>query len=242
MLYIRHANCIIFYTRFGTILLAMTIRILPKNMPLIKRMLDLCLTLPALLILSPLMIIISVIIAVRQGFPVLFRQKRPGYQSDIFTILKFRTMEKGTDKKGNPLPDEQRLTKFGRLLRSTSLDELPELINILKGEMSLVGPRPLLISYLPLYNKRQSRRHEVLPGLTGWAQIHGRNALSWQEKFELDVWYVDHWSIWLDIKIIFLTMVKVIKREGISQPGQATAELFKGNPESLRSEEQKEID
>jgi lipopolysaccharide/colanic/teichoic acid biosynthesis glycosyltransferase len=138
-------------------------------------------------------------------------------------------MKAETDQNGLPLPDEKRLTKFGRFLRSTSLDELPELINVLKGEMSLVGPRPLLISYLPLYNKTQSRRHDVLPGLTGWAQIHGRNALNWQEKFEMDVWYVDHWSIWLDLKIIFLTIITVLKREGISQPGQATAKPFTGN-------------
>jgi lipopolysaccharide/colanic/teichoic acid biosynthesis glycosyltransferase len=139
-------------------------------------------------------------------------------------------MRDAFDKSGKPLPDQKRLTKFGTFLRSLSLDELPELINILKGEMSLVGPRPLLPAYLPLYNDEQARRHDALPGITGWAQVHGRNALSWQEKFELDVWYVDNQSIWLDVKIIGLTLLKVLKREGISQPGQATAELLKGNP------------
>jgi len=134
------------------------------------------------------------------------------------------------DAQGKLLPDEKRLTKFGRFLRKWSLDETPEFINVLRGEMSIIGPRPLLIQYLPLYNREQARRHDILPGITGWAQIHGRNAVSWQEKFALDVWYVDHWSLWLDIKIIFLTIIKVLRREGISQPGQATAELFKGNP------------
>jgi len=134
------------------------------------------------------------------------------------------------DKAGNPLPDEQRLTKLGQFLRATSLDELPELFNVLRGEMSLVGPRPLLVEYLPLYNPTQFRRHDVLPGITGWAQIHGRNAINWQEKFKLDVWYVDNWSFWLDIKIILISVYKVIRREGISQPGQATAEPFTGNP------------
>lgn len=211
-------------------LLSMNFKRIPEKIPFIKRLLDLCLSILALIILSPLILIIGAIIALSQGFPILFRQRRPGYHSEIFTIYKFRTMKSETDQNGLPLPDEKRLTKFGRFLRSTSLDELPELINVLKGEMSLVGPRPLLISYLPLYNKTQSRRHDVLPGLTGWAQIHGRNALNWQEKFEMDVWYVDHWSIWLDIKIIFLTIITVLKREGISQPGQATAKPFTGNP------------
>jgi lipopolysaccharide/colanic/teichoic acid biosynthesis glycosyltransferase len=176
------------------------------------------------------MLLISIAVAVRHGFPILFRQERPGYKEEIFTIYKFRTMLDRNDARGNPLPDENRLTKLGRFLRTTSLDELPELINVLKGEMSLVGPRPLLISYLPLYNAEQSRRHEVLPGITGWAQVHGRNILTWQEKFALDVWYVDHWSLWLDIKIISMTIVKVLRREGISQPGRATSEPFKGNP------------
>lgn len=208
----------------------MTIKLLPKGTPVVKRLMDVALTVPAVVILSPLMLLISIILVLRHGFPILFHQKRPGYRGEIFTIYKFRTMRNLQDDQGHPLPDAKRLTSLGRFLRATSLDELPELINVLKGEMSLVGPRPLLTAYLPLYNQEQSRRHEVLPGITGWAQIHGRNALTWQEKFQLDVWYVDHWSPGLDIKIIALTIVKVLRREGISQPGQATAELFKGNP------------
>ena len=209
----------------------MSLKLLPKSTPIVKRLLDIILASLILIVLSPLMLIISILVAIQHGFPILFRQKRPGLNGEIFTIYKFRTMRDLFDKQGNPLPDSQRLTKLGRFLRSTSLDELPELFNIIKGEMSLVGPRPLLIAYLPLYNKEQARRHEVLPGLTGWAQVHGRNVLTWEEKFELDVWYVDHWTLWLDIKVIGMTIIKVLRREGISQPGQATAELFKGNPE-----------
>ena len=207
----------------------MSVKLLPKGVPLAKRLFDLLLTVPIFLILSPFMLIISILVAWQHGLPVIFRQKRPGYQGKLFTIYKFRTMREMTDTQGKPLPDEKRLTIFGRLLRKWSLDETPEFINVLRGEMSLVGPRPLLIQYLPLYNQEQARRHDVLPGITGWAQIHGRNAVSWQEKFAFDVWYVDHWSLWLDIKIIFLTIIKVLKREGISQPGQATAEPFRGN-------------
>ena len=209
----------------------MSLKLLPKSTPIVKRLLDIILASLILIVLSPLMLIISILVAIQHGFPILFLQKRPGLNGEIFTIYKFRTMRDLFDKQGNPLPDSQRLTKLGRCLRSTSLDELPELFNIIKGEMSLVGPRPLLIAYLPLYNKKQARRHEVLPGLTGWAQVHGRNVLTWEEKFELDVWYVDHWTLWLDIKVIGMTIIKVLRREGISQPGQATAELFKGNPE-----------
>jgi len=209
----------------------MSLKLLPKSTPIVKRLLDIILASLILIVLSPLMLIISILVAIQHGFPILFRQKRPGLNGEIFTIYKFRTMRDLFDEQGNPLPDSQRLTKLGRFLRSTSLDELPELFNIIKGEMSLVGPRPLLIAYLPLYNKEQARRHEVLPGLTGWAQVHGRNVLTWEEKFELDVWYVDHWTLWLDIKVIGMTIIKVLRREGISQPGQATAELFKGNPE-----------
>jgi lipopolysaccharide/colanic/teichoic acid biosynthesis glycosyltransferase len=208
----------------------MTIKLLPKTTPVVKRLMDLALTLPALLILSPILILISLMGAIWHGFPVLFRQKRPGLKGEIFTIYKFRTMRNLVDPQGEPLPDAQRITPLGRFLRSTSLDELPELINVLKGEMSLVGPRPLLVEYLALYNLEQARRHEVLPGITGWAQVHGRNALTWEDKFRLDVWYVDHWSPWLDIKIIAMTLVKVLRREGISQPGQATSERFKGSP------------
>ncbi len=202
----------------------------PKGIPLIKRLFDLIITIPVLLCLSPFMLIIWVLVAWQHGQPVIFRQRRPGYKGELFTIYKFRTMRDLRDAQDTPLPDEKRLTEFGRFLRKWSLDETPEFINVLRGEMSLVGPRPLLIEYLPLYDEEQARRHDVLPGITGWAQIHGRNAVSWQEKFTLDVWYVDHWSLWLDIKIIFLTIIKVLRREGISQPGQATAELFKGNP------------
>ena len=209
----------------------MSLKLLPKSTPIVKRLLDIILASLILIVLSPLMLIISILVAIQHGFPILFLQKRPGLNGEIFTIYKFRTMRDLFDEQGNPLPDSQRLTKLGRFLRSTSLDELPELFNIIKGEMSLVGPRPLLIAYLPLYNKEQARRHEVLPGLTGWAQVHGRNVLTWEEKFELDVWYVDHWTLWLDIKVIGMTIIKVLRREGISQPGQATAELFKGNPE-----------
>jgi lipopolysaccharide/colanic/teichoic acid biosynthesis glycosyltransferase len=183
-----------------------------------------------LILLSPVLLIIGILVVVQFGFPIVFKQERPGYRGEIFTIYKFRTMQNRLDDQGNPLPDAQRLTKFGRFLRAASLDELPELINVLRGEMSIVGPRPLLVDYLPLYNATQIRRHEVLPGITGWAQINGRNAISWQEKFDLDVWYVDNWSLWLDIKTIVLSIVKVLRREGISQPGQATAEPFMGNP------------
>ncbi len=208
----------------------MTIKLLPKTTPVVKRMVDLLLTIPALLILSPILICVSLMVVFKHGFPILFRQKRPGLQGEIFTIYKFRTMQNRLDSRGIPLPDAKRITRLGQFLRSTSLDELPELINVLKGEMSLVGPRPLLVEYLPRYSPEQARRHEVLPGITGWAQIHGRNALTWEEKFRLDVWYVDHWSLWLDIKIMVRTVIKVFRREGISQPGQATAEPFKGSP------------
>jgi lipopolysaccharide/colanic/teichoic acid biosynthesis glycosyltransferase len=209
----------------------MSFIILPKGTPLSKRLFDLLLSFLLLVLLSPILIILSILVAFFHGKPILFKQKRPGLGGNIFTILKFRTMRDRRDDHGNLLPDAERLTQFGRFLRSTSLDELPELINILKGEMSFVGPRPLLIEYLPLYSSEQSRRHAVLPGMTGWAQVHGRNILSWQEKFDHDIWYVDHWSFWLDIKILWLTLIKTLKREGISQPGQATAERFKGNPD-----------
>lgn len=211
----------------------MAIKLLPKGTPVAKRLMDLALTVPVLILTSPVILIISILVAWQHGLPIFFRQKRPGYRGEIFTLYKFRTMRTLTDSRGKPLPDAKRLTKLGRFLRSTSLDELPELINVLRGEMSLVGPRPLLIAYLPLYSPKQSRRHEVLPGITGWAQVNGRNALTWEEKFAYDVWYVDHWSLWLDIKIIGLTIVKVLRQEGISQPGQATAEPFRGNPKEL---------
>lgn len=208
----------------------MTFKLLPKGTPFVKRLFDLLLASLALILLSPVMLFVSILVAIKLGFPILFRQSRPGLRGQIFTIDKFRTMKDATDSKGNALPDDQRLTKFGKLLRSTSLDELPELFNVIKGDMSIVGPRPLLIQYLPLYNTEQARRHDVLPGITGWAQVNGRNAITWQEKFKLDVWYLDHWTLWLDLKILALSLVKVLKREGISQPGQVTAEPFRGNP------------
>jgi lipopolysaccharide/colanic/teichoic acid biosynthesis glycosyltransferase len=164
----------------------------------------------------------------------LFKQQRPGYRSKPFWIYKFRTMVDLTGSDGNPLPDDLRMTGFGRFLRSTSLDELPELFNVLRGEMSLVGPRPLLMQYLDRYSPEQARRHDVLPGITGWAQIHGRNALTWEDKFRLDVWYVDHWSFTMDLRILLATLSKVFNREGISQPGHATAEEFMGSPPNHR--------
>lgn len=200
---------------------------LPK-LPASKRIFDFIVSCLALIILSPLMLITGLAVWIGLGWPVIFGQKRPGYRAKIFTICKFRTMRDLRDRDGKLLPDAARLTKLGRLIRSTSLDELPELFNVLKGEMSIVGPRPLLITYLDRYSPEQSRRHDVLPGITGWAQVNGRNALSWEEKFALDVWYVDHWSFWLDIKIIFMSVGKVLKREAISAPGEATSPEFMG--------------
>ncbi len=197
--------------------------------PLRKRALDRALAIPLAILLSPVMLITALVVRLRLGSPVLFCQPRPGLGGKIFTVIKFRSMRDATGPDGKPLPDAQRLTKLGRFLRATSLDELPELWNVLAGQMSLVGPRPLLVAYLARYSPEQARRHNVLPGITGWAQINGRNALTWEEKFRLDVWYVDHWSLWLDVQILFLTFWKVIKREGISQPGKATAEEFQGS-------------
>jgi sugar transferase EpsL len=206
------------------------------EIPRIKRAFDLLISLPLLIVLSPVFLILVIIVAIFMGRPVFFKQERPGFRGKTFTLRKFRSMRNAVDAKGNPLPDAQRLSKLGKFLRATSLDELPELFNILMGEMSLVGPRPLLVEYLPLYSQEQARRHDVLPGITGWAQINGRNAISWQKKFELDVWYVDHWSIWLDIKILFLTFFKVVRREGITQSGQATTQYFTGNPPEASTE------
>lgn len=194
----------------------------------IKRAFDIIAALGGLIILSPIMIICAILIRCNLGSPIFFKQKRIGKGNKEFEMIKFRTMKDAVDKKGNQLPDSERLTKLGKILRSLSVDELPELINILKGDMSLIGPRPLLVQYLPIYNERQIRRHEVLPGLTGWAQVNGRNSLTWNEKFELDVWYVENWSLGLDIKIFFLTFYKVFKRDGISQDGQVTMEYFNG--------------
>ena len=196
---------------------------------IVKRLFDLFVSLLALMALWPVILIVGLLIRFKLGAPVLFKQSRPGLHGKPFNMLKFRSMLDATDKDGNPLPDDQRLTRFGRILRSTSLDELPGLINVLKGDMSLVGPRPLLMEYLPLYSAEQARRHDVRPGITGWAQVNGRNAISWEDKFKLDVWYVDNRSIWLDIKILLLTVKKVFVREGISAAGEATMSKFTGS-------------
>lgn len=194
-----------------------------------KRAFDLILTIPAIILLAPLFFILSFMVAILLGSPVLFRQQRPGLGGRPFWLLKFRTMTDARGAEGGLLPDAERLTRFGRFLRTTSLDELPELMNVLKGDMSLVGPRPLLMQYLDRYTPEQARRHDVNQGITGWAQVNGRNAITWEEKFKLDVWYVDNWSLWLDIKIIAMTIWKIFKREGINQEGQATMEEFKGS-------------
>ena len=194
----------------------------------VKRLLDITISLIVLIFLLPLMSLIYLSVIINLGSPAFFLQERVGKDNKIFKMIKFRTMKNSTDKNGNLLSDNERVTKFGSFLRSFSLDELPELINILKGDMSLVGPRALLVQYLGLYNYEQIRRHEVLPGLTGWAQINGRNSITWSEKFKLDVWYVDNWSLWLDIKIFFLTFWKVLKREGINQSESVTMEYFNG--------------
>lgn len=196
---------------------------------MIKRLMDIVSSLSGLLLLGPAILLLALLVRVKLGSPVLFRQVRPGIDGKAFEMAKFRTMTDARDAQGELLPDEDRLTGFGQFLRSSSLDELPELWNVLKGDMSLVGPRPLLMEYLPLYSRRQARRHEVRPGVTGWAQINGRNALSWEEKFELDVWYVENRTLWLDIKIIFLTVWKVVKRDDISQDGEATMTRFTGS-------------
>lgn len=194
-----------------------------------KRFFDILISVISLILLSPFIAIIAWKINRKLGSPIFFRQIRPGLSGKPFTMVKFRTMRDALDKNGNSLPDSERMTPFGNFLRSTSLDELPELWNVLKGDMSLVGPRPLLMEYLPLYSKEQARRHEVRPGVTGWAQINGRNAISWEEKFKLDVWYVDNQSFWLDVKILFLTVKKVFVRDGISAEGEATISKFTGS-------------
>lgn len=194
----------------------------------IKRTFDIVAALGGLIVFSPIIIVVAILVRVNLGSPILFTQDRVGKNNKIFKMMKFRTMKDGVDKYGKLLPDSERLTNFGKILRSTSLDELPELINILKGDMSLIGPRPLLIEYLPLYSEEQKRRHNVLPGLTGWAQVNGRNSISWGEKFKLDVYYVDNWSIGLDLKIFFLTFYKLFNREGINQDGESTVEDFNG--------------
>ena len=194
-----------------------------------KRFFDIVASIAGLILLSPVIAIVAYLIRKRLGSPILFRQVRPGLGGKPFEMIKFRTMRDAFDATGNPLPDSERMTDFGRFLRSSSLDELPELWNVIKGDMSLVGPRPLLMEYLPLYDEVQIRRHDARPGVTGWAQINGRNALSWEEKFKLDVWYVDNQSLWLDLKIIFLTIKKVLIRDGISAEGEATMTRFTGS-------------
>lgn len=194
-----------------------------------KRVFDVTVATAALVVLSPLFLLTALLVGVKLGRPVLFVQRRPGYKGRPFQMYKFRTMRIAVDEAGEPLPDAARLTSFGRALRASSLDELPGLLNVLRGEMSLVGPRPLLMQYLPLYSEQQARRHEVRPGLTGWAQVNGRNALSWDDKFALDVWYVDNRSLALDLRILWLTVRKVLRRDGISAQGEATAPPFTGN-------------
>jgi len=215
----------------------MTAVLFPPGVPKAKRVLDLALTLPGLVLISPILAAVALAAWAAQGRPLLFRQIRPGYRAQPITVYKFRTMRETLSSEGQPLADGQRLTGLGRFLRSFSLDELPELWNVLRGEMSLVGPRPLLTRYLERYTPEQARRHAVLPGMTGWAQVNGRNANTWEEKFRLDIWYVDHWSLWLDVRILLLTLWKVLKREGISQPGQATAQEFMGPADGRQSPE-----
>lgn len=196
---------------------------------MLKRMMDICGSIIGIIILSPVYLIVAILVHRNLGSPIIFRQKRPGKNGKVFEMLKFRSMLDKTDKNGEVLPDKKRLTSFGMKLRSTSLDELPELFNVLKGDMSLVGPRPLLVQYLKLYSKEQNKRHNMKPGITGLAQINGRNSISWSEKLKYDVEYVDNFNILLDIKILFITIYKVIKREGISQEGNATMESFTGD-------------
>ena len=209
----------------------MRAQLFPEGIPTGKRLFDLALAIPGLILISPLLGFVALLVRLKLGQPVIFRQVRPGYKGNPFTLYKFRTMKASHNAEGNLLPDSERLTNLGRLLRSFSLDELPELINVIRGEMSFVGPRPLLMQYLERYTPEQARRHDVIPGMTGWAQVNGRNVLTWEDKFRLDVWYVDNWSLWLDIKILLLTPWNVLCREGISQPGHATAEEFMGSKE-----------
>ena len=200
----------------------------PADIPISKRILDLLASSTGLILLSPFLLVISIVILASYGQPILFRQKRPGYLGKPFFIYKFRTMAEAFDSEGVLRPDVERLTRFGRFLRTMSIDELPELLNVIRGEMSIVGPRPLLMQYLERYSSEQARRHNVLPGMTGWAQINGRNAITWEDKFRYDVWYVDHWTFWFDMKIIALTFWKVLLREGINEPGRISAGEFMG--------------
>lgn len=203
--------------------------VFPDNVPYTKRGFDLIISSFGLLVLSPILLLIAIFIILLDGFPIVFQQRRPGYNAKPFMIYKFRTMSEESDSDGNYLSEEERITPIGKILRATSLDEMLELLNVIKGEMSIVGPRPLLMQYLSRYSPEQARRHDVLPGITGWAQINGRNAITWEEKFLLDVWYVDNWSFWLDLKIIMNTIWKVILREGINEPGRISAGEFMGS-------------
>ena len=207
-----------------------------RPIPFGKRLFDILFALLVVVLSSPVTLMLALLLWAGQGWPVFFTQVRPGLNGKLFKLVKFRTMRDAYDGSGKPLPDEQRITPVGRYMRRTSLDELPEFINVLIGDMSVVGPRPLLVQYLERYSPEQARRHDVLPGVTGWAQVNGRNALSWDEKFQLDVWYVDHWSFGLDLRIILMTIGKLFKPEGISQPGHATMPEFMGNfPDSEKS-------
>jgi len=208
----------------------MTASLFPAGVPRSKRLFDLLLTIPGAVLISPLLAVLAILVRWRIGSPILFKQVRPGLRGSGFTLYKFRTMDEKRGQDGRLLPDSARLTGLGRVLRSFSLDELPELANVLRGEMSLVGPRPLLMAYLERYSPEQARRHEVLPGMTGWAQINGRNAITWEQRFALDVWYVDHWSLALDVKILAVTLWKAIAREGVTPAGQATSDEFMGSP------------
>lgn len=201
-----------------------------------KRWIDIIIAVTALVIFGPALLVLALIVAMKLGTPVLFTQDRPGLGGRIFRLFKFRTMTDARDESGQLLPDSERLTAFGRFMRSASLDELPELWNVLRGDMSLVGPRPLLVEYLERYTPEQARRHEVRPGITGWAQVNGRNALSWEERFALDVWYVDNRSLWLDVKILAMTVSKVLRREGVTSPGHATMPEFTGERDSERED------
>ncbi len=209
----------------------------PPGIPKLKRIFDLVITIPGLILLSPFLLVIAGLVRISLGKPIFFQQTRPGYRSELLKVSKFRSMTDARDTVGNYLPDAARLTTLGKFLRATSIDELPELFHVITGKMSLVGPRPLLIQYLDRYSPEQARRHDVLPGITGWAQINGRNTLTWEDKFRYDVWYVDNWSLWLDVKILVLTLWKVIRREGISQEGHATAAEFMGNLSAPETED-----
>jgi len=200
-----------------------------RKTPLSKRLLDILISAIILMLASPLLLLTAVLIFLSYGTPIFFKHERPGKDGLPFKLIKFRSMRDARDQEGNVLPDAERITRFGQFIRRTSIDELPEFYNVLRGDMSLVGPRPLLMQYLQRYSAEQARRHDVLPGVTGWAQINGRNAISWDDKFKYDLWYIDHWTFWLDVKIIFLTIWKVLKGDGISQPGRATMDEFMGN-------------